>query len=142
MCKQNYSCTINEALSLESAFVIAHEMGHSLGILHDGQQNNCDRNNFIMSERTGAGKIHWSTCSNYYLSDAIRRRQLFCLDNEKNSVMDIYNLSKMKSPGQVYSINDQCRLAFGGNYTAFITKDKPFNVSFLTWVAFRCLGQP
>ncbi|KAG9508736.1 Mitochondrial import receptor subunit TOM40-like 1, partial [Fragariocoptes setiger] len=127
MCKRNYSCTINEAMSFESAFVIAHEMGHSLGILHDGQQNNCDRNSYIMSERTGAGKIHWSTCSSYYLNEAIKQRHLQCLDTESAPVDPLFSLTRVRSPGQVYDVNDQCHLAFGHNYTSIMAREKPFN---------------
>lgn len=135
MCRGNYSCTINEASNLESAFVIAHELGHSMGLLHDGQRNNCDPNGFIMSERTGAGKVHWSRCSISYLNDSIRRNQLLCLETEQQSGGQnqgkdtLYDLSKLKAPGQVYSINDQCRLAFGSNYTSFVANQTPFNVS-------------
>lgn len=128
MCKGNYSCTINDASNLESAFVIAHEIGHSLGIMHDGQKNNCDPNGFIMSERTGAGKVNWSTCSNNYLNDSINRRQLSCLDAEKSATVEsLYDLTKLKAPGQVYNLNEQCKLAFGNTYASYVASQKPFN---------------
>lgn len=128
MCKGNYSCSISEASNFEAAFVIAHEIGHSLGIMHDGQKNRCDPNKFIMSERTGAGKVQWSKCANGYLIDSIKRGQLACLDNEQNNQIDsLYDLSKLRAPGQVYTINEQCKLAFGANYTSFLTQQAPFN---------------
>lgn len=130
MCKGNYSCTVNEAANFESAFVIAHELGHSLGIMHDGQRNGCNPNGFIMSERTGAGKVNWSKCSNKYLNQSIARKQLQCLDVESSELTDsMYDLAKLRAPGQTYTINEQCKLAFGNNYTSFVTRQQPFNVS-------------
>lgn len=130
MCQTNYSCTINEVTNFESAFVIAHELGHSLGIMHDEQRNNCDPNKFIMSEKTGAGKVHWSRCSNAYLNESIAKHQLECLNTESSQSMDsLYDLDKLRMPGQVYNLNEQCKLAFGSNHTAFINKQAPFNVS-------------
>lgn len=138
MCKGNYSCTINEATNLESAFVIAHEIGHSLGVMHDGQRNNCDPNGYIMSEKTGAGKVHWSRCSNHYLNESINRGQLGCLDVEQSGAKEsMYDLDKLRPPGQVYSVGDQCKLAFGANYTSFVTRQQPFNVSASTFLARR-----
>lgn len=128
MCKGNYSCTINEVSNFESAFVITHEIGHSLGIMHDDQKDRCDPHAFIMSERTGAGKVHWSKCSNGYLSSSIQRAQLGCLESEHNEQVDpLYDLSKLRAPGQVYTISEQCKLAFGGNYTSFVIQRAPFN---------------
>lgn len=131
MCKQNYSCTINEATNFESAFVIAHELGHSLGILHDGQKNTCDSSKYIMSDKTGPGKVHWSKCSNDYLKDAIKRKQLNCLDTENSDelVDSLHDLEKLKLPGQVHPLSEQCKLAFGNSFAPFIADKHPYNAS-------------
>lgn len=44
----------------------------SLGMLHDGYDNNCESDKYIMSEKTGPGKIHWSPCSNLYLENFLK----------------------------------------------------------------------
>lgn len=128
MCKGKFSCTVGETVNLESAFVIAHEIGHNLGMMHDGTKNRCNPNRFIMSDKTGSGKINWSSCSNEYLERAIKQNQLTCLLDERNSISDsLYDLSKLKLPGQVYSLNDQCRLGYGGNHTRYVSKAAPYN---------------
>lgn len=62
MCSGVRSCTINEGLDFGSVFVVTHEMGHSLGMYHDGD-NECDLRCCIMSPSVGSGKTHWSHCS-------------------------------------------------------------------------------
>ncbi|XP_042207319.1 A disintegrin and metalloproteinase with thrombospondin motifs adt-2-like [Homarus americanus] len=60
MCHPRYSCTINEGTSFESVYVISHEMGHNLGMSHDGakpDENSCDGNKYLMSAMTGPGKV-------------------------------------------------------------------------------------
>lgn len=65
MCFKPYSCSLSEGTSFSTAFVLAHEVAHSLGIEHDGgtENKNCDSKKYIMSPTSGAGKINWSSCS-------------------------------------------------------------------------------
>ena len=61
MCHPDYSCTINEGNNFESVFVIAHEMGHNLGMNHDGETtegNRCSPDQFLMSPVLGPGKVY------------------------------------------------------------------------------------
>ena len=77
MCHQEYSCTINEGNNFESVYVIAHEMGHNLGMNHDGEiaeGNDCDPNRFLMSPVLGPGKVTWSTCSNQEINKFLTNR--------------------------------------------------------------------
>lgn len=72
MCTQVSSCTINEGKHFESVFVVAHEIGHNLGMRHDTLENSCDPSSFIMSPTLGSGKITWSTCSKTYLDTFLK----------------------------------------------------------------------
>ena len=46
----NYSThMVKFNLGFGAAFILAHEIGHSLGMRHDSSGNRCDREGFIMS---------------------------------------------------------------------------------------------
>ena len=77
MCHPEYSCTINEGNNFESVYVIAHEMGHNLGMNHDGETssgNTCDPNTNLMSPVLGPGKVTWSSCSNQEINNFLSNR--------------------------------------------------------------------
>lgn len=63
MCDELFACSLVEGLHLGRSFVLAHEMGHNMGMVHDGVQNQCGRSCCLMSAVNGAGKTTWSTCS-------------------------------------------------------------------------------
>lgn len=56
MCLRYYSCSIIEyTRGFETAFTAAHEIGHSLGMHHDGEDmnKNCDEKKYIMAAVAG-----------------------------------------------------------------------------------------
>lgn len=55
MCDELFACSLVEGLHLGRSFVVAHEVGHNLGMVHDGVQNDCGRSCCLMSAVNGAG---------------------------------------------------------------------------------------
>ncbi|XP_018426257.1 PREDICTED: A disintegrin and metalloproteinase with thrombospondin motifs 2-like, partial [Nanorana parkeri] len=126
MCNTVRSCTLNHEDGFSSAFVVAHETGHVLGMEHDGQGNRCGdevRMGSIMAPLVQAAfhRFHWSRCSQQELS-----RYLSSYDCLRDDPFAHDWPSLPQLPGFQYSMNEQCRFDFGVGYmmcTAFRTFD-------------------
>uniref|UniRef100_A0A224XGC5 Putative metalloprotease n=1 Tax=Megacormus gertschi TaxID=1843536 RepID=A0A224XGC5_9SCOR len=128
MCRPKYSCTLNEGTNFEAGFVISHEMGHSLSMLHDGTGNSCDADKYIMSPKTGPGKTNWSPCSNKYIEEFIKSGYARCLENSGKPVSSDLDFRKSSSlPGQKFTVNEQCQLALGTDYKVYLKSSPPYN---------------
>ncbi|XP_023210994.1 A disintegrin and metalloproteinase with thrombospondin motifs 6-like isoform X2 [Centruroides sculpturatus] len=115
MCNPLNSCTISEGTSFQTVLVVGHEFGHSMGMEHDGRQddNHCDPEKYIMSHTLGPGKTSWSTCSREYLEKFLRSSQSRCLQYTNSGVNMLKKLSPVLLPGQEYDANKQCQLRYG-----------------------------
>ncbi|XP_053153473.1 A disintegrin and metalloproteinase with thrombospondin motifs 12 [Hemicordylus capensis] len=119
MCQPHRSCNINEDSGLPLAFTIAHELGHSFGIQHDGKENDCEpvgRRPYIMSRQLqyDPTPLTWSRCSKEYITRFLDRGWGFCLD-------DVPKKKDLKppfiAPGVIYDVHHQCQLQYGPNAT-------------------------
>ncbi|XP_042344921.1 A disintegrin and metalloproteinase with thrombospondin motifs 12 [Plectropomus leopardus] len=119
MCQPHRSCNINEDSGLPVAFTVAHEMGHSFGIHHDGQGNDCElegRHPFIMSRQLmyDSSPLTWSSCSKEYITRFLDRGWGFCLD-DRPSKRDLN--TPLARLGVRYTTHHQCQLQYGQNAT-------------------------
>ncbi|TGZ60244.1 hypothetical protein CRM22_008653 [Opisthorchis felineus] len=117
MCHMQYSCTLAEDSGFFSAYPIAHEIMHSLGVEHDGDGNSCDQ-----SGRTGnimaplilsaSHNHHWSVCTRRKLKKIRSLNRLECLEDfpvgHDQFVIDGF-------PGWQWSLDEQCRVSTGSN---------------------------
>ncbi|XP_069985441.1 A disintegrin and metalloproteinase with thrombospondin motifs adt-2, partial [Penaeus vannamei] len=131
MCHPTYSCTINEGTSFEAVYVITHEMGHNLGMSHDGSaedQNQCSADKHIMSSSTGPGKVTWSSCSNKELQDFIENSDfpLSCLDDLARGPRELDFHGELL-PGERYTVTQQCTFALGSSFKPYVTSKNPYN---------------
>ncbi|XP_037887566.1 A disintegrin and metalloproteinase with thrombospondin motifs 16 isoform X1 [Glossina fuscipes] len=113
MCISTSSCTINEGKHFESVFVVAHEIGHNLGMRHDTSDNSCDPTLHIMSPTLGSGKTTWSKCSRTYLNTFLEKSQSKCLYDRGKFTPNLDHSADGLLPGERFEANLQCMLKYG-----------------------------
>lgn len=119
VCEPSRSCTLNRDEGLTSAFIIAHEMAHVLGMSHDGDplaNNDCEDEGFqgsVMAPLVAAtfSRFHWSKCSKFEYHR--KSPNWSCLLNKPQWENATVVPSTIKYQ---YSLEDQCRMEFGEGY--------------------------
>ncbi|XP_013920681.1 PREDICTED: A disintegrin and metalloproteinase with thrombospondin motifs 7 [Thamnophis sirtalis] len=119
MCQPHRSCNVNEDTGLPLAFTVAHELGHSFGIQHDGSGNDCEpvgKRPFIMSPQLlyDTSPLTWSLCSREYITRFLDRGWGLCLDDPP--AKDVIDFPSVP-PGVLYDVSHQCRLQYGAYST-------------------------
>ena len=121
-----------EGRNFMSGFVAAHELGHTMGMMHDGEAafgtSDCGAEHNIMSGSTGSGRVELSVCSAHAFRNHLRG--LFLDDrldrcfkqnlagSEKGFEKD---LRTGPSAGQLFNSDEQCQFSYGKGYKADFT---------------------
>ncbi len=94
-----------------AAYILAHEMGHSLGMKHDGKSNDCNRDGFIMSSsRETGGETKWSPCSAKTLKELVGARCLYDSPGNDGLRNGYDHQGEFQGlPGKTFGADRQCR---------------------------------
>ncbi|KAK3742314.1 hypothetical protein QZH41_018531, partial [Actinostola sp. cb2023] len=118
MCDPTRRCSVSEDKGLNVAFTVAHELGHNLGIYHDGDGNSCSDSSGVFPHvmsgrwllRNKHGSMKWSECSKTSLKAFLNSEDSKCLRRRvTNKKLDL----PADLPGVRYSADDQCSLQYG-----------------------------
>ncbi|XP_062509095.1 A disintegrin and metalloproteinase with thrombospondin motifs 6-like [Corticium candelabrum] len=122
MCNKTRRCSLNKDNGLAVAFTIAHEMGHNLGMRHDGDSDNLCKPKkglaMLMAPNLNneSSPFEWSSCSREYLTTFIESPLSHCL--ERNDSMYSGLTLPTALPLKFADPDRQCQASFGKDFVA------------------------
>ncbi|XP_045535080.1 A disintegrin and metalloproteinase with thrombospondin motifs 3 [Papilio machaon] len=118
ICTRTRSAAIDRDEGLTSAFVIAHELGHLLGLTHDGEgqcQSDSERGS-VMAPTVLATMHHfsWSSCSKEQFHE--KSKKWWCL-HERSQDEGVELGGAKELANFHFTMDEQCRTEFGEGFS-------------------------
>ncbi|XP_047380349.1 A disintegrin and metalloproteinase with thrombospondin motifs 13 isoform X16 [Sciurus carolinensis] len=127
-CSPSWSCLITEDTGFDLGVTIAHEIGHSFGLDHDGAPgSDCESSGHVMASDSAVpahGGLEWSACSRRQLRHLLSLGRVPCMWDPPQSPSGSKGHLPDAQPGLYYGVDEQCRVAFGpGAFACTFTRE-------------------
>ncbi|XP_078379485.1 A disintegrin and metalloproteinase with thrombospondin motifs 1-like [Oculina patagonica] len=129
---------------LQTAYTIAHETAHNLGVGHDSEGNNCNNSVNLMSSvlQGGPGSVEWSTCSKAKIQNFLMGIDSLCLDDAPSTTRPKPPASfYTKLPGELADADMQCQHQYGPEYRRCPQKESDCGSLYCTSDGYTCLSR-
>ncbi|CAM4935066.1 unnamed protein product [Rotaria socialis] len=122
MCNVTSKCAVVRDNGFTTAFTIAHEIAHLIGIRHDNDKIcldlNSEQNIMAPSLTFNHNHYKWSNCSRHYFTQYLESDRYSCLNNvpsQSSIAFEEFNNEQNVGalPGRFNDLDEQCRRAFG-----------------------------
>ncbi|XP_038208289.1 A disintegrin and metalloproteinase with thrombospondin motifs adt-2-like isoform X1 [Zerene cesonia] len=153
VCLPAHACVVSEfgttdtlgrpypSAGFTSVYILAHEIGHNLGMHHDGSGNSCTREGYIMSPSRGTnGEATWSHCSARVVADLQWATCLFDSEDDLDTPNELQHGKFGGYPGVTWGAKKQCEVLLrdkdavpvdgGSNLCAQLTCRTPHRAGF------------